>query len=91
MYSAGWPATLAFSGRPWPLGRWQKPQASTSGARPLATTGGIGGWLSGCQSGGSKRFRNSERLKVTSLPGTRSTSPGSGGGPPSPGGGAFSV
>src|SRR6185436_1195787 len=57
IYVAESPARLEFSGRPSPLGRWQKPHANCPGLLPRPTTSGIDGWLSGCQSGGLKRSR----------------------------------
>ena len=34
-YASGNPASAEFSGRPWPVGVWQKAQAMTAGLRPL--------------------------------------------------------
>src|SRR5437868_7697597 len=39
-YATGKPETDAFSGRPLPLIRWQRPHAQTSGALPYCTTYG---------------------------------------------------
>src|SRR6185436_16339537 len=85
-YATGRPETDAFSGRPLPLIRWQRPQAQTSGALPYWTTYGIFAWSSGNQSPTLKRLPTCARVIFTSLPGTEYCigSGGGGGAPPRP-------
>src|SRR4051812_45055132 len=85
-YATGRPETDAFSGRPLPLIRWQRPHAQTSGALPYCTTYGIFAWSFGNQSPTPKRFPICARVIFTSLPGTLYCirSGGGGGAPPRP-------
>src|SRR6185312_3096169 len=69
-YATGSPDTDAFSGRPLPLIRWQRPQPQTSGALPYWTTYGSFGWSFGNQSPTLKRLPICVRVIFTSLPGT---------------------
>src|SRR5262249_35103108 len=80
IYAAGKPARLEFSGRPSPLGRWQKPHANTPCLGPCCTGPGIGGWLSGCQSGTLYKSRICVIEKAASLLGTCFSVPSSCGG-----------
>ena len=57
MYGAGSPASIAFSGRPRPSARWQKPHAITTGLRPCITNAGGFACVSGFQSATSYRSR----------------------------------
>jgi hypothetical protein len=71
-YAGGSADTGAFSGRPRPFGRWQKPQPR----RPVAVFDGpsrmmsvIGGWSSGCQSMTFPPSRMSTSENDAELPG----------------------
>src|SRR5262245_48900569 len=66
---SGKPLTPADSGCPSPVVRWQSEQARGSSRRPFATTGGIGGWSPGYQSGGPYGLLISTSLYFLSLPG----------------------
>ncbi len=68
MYAAGSPASDAFSGRPCPFTRWQKPHARICGLRPWATASGIGGCAEGNQSGGLFASRVCATVSDTLLP-----------------------
>src|SRR3982751_2968525 len=70
-YSAGKPAIIAFSGRPRPSARWQKPHAITAGFRPCSTNAGGFGCVSGFQSATSYRSRVRPTENVTRLVGSR--------------------